>query len=225
MATGADLLAAMGDLNDEISTASGGADHTRALRALNRAQDLLELQIQNVPNVYGSYTTVSTAASTEVTALPTGYTRIDRLQFIDPATSLPSYSLRPVREVGDALLDDSSAGPWVVSSASVTGKPHSYTMYGGNFHWSPVPDATHTIRVYGFSPASDITNVGTFTYGDQFIWPMAAVAVRMFKQRLDDPQEEILMFAAETFGAVLKQLARRDNDGPTFPRYFYSYSV
>ena len=45
MAAGSDLLASMSDVNDEIETASGEADHTRALRAINRAQDMLELEL------------------------------------------------------------------------------------------------------------------------------------------------------------------------------------
>lgn len=225
MATGADLLNAMSDLNDELEPTSGGADHTRALRALNRSQDWLETELAQIRNAYGSYTTVTTAADTETVALPTGYIRIDRLQYIDPDTSRPTYTLHEFDSVGDISVQRDYLSPLFASSSEISGKPFYYSIFGNNFHFDPIPDGTHTIRVYGFAAADDITNASTFAYGDQFIWPIASVAVRMFRQRLEDSQVEIAQFAAECFRPALDQLAKRSNDGALYPRYEFAYTV
>src|SRR3990170_3160975 len=91
MATGQSLLDRMELLDQELQLQSGENDVTRGLLALNVAQDYLETLLAVIPQVSGdNTTTVVTAASTETTAFPTGYLRIDRMQWIDPATSRPS---------------------------------------------------------------------------------------------------------------------------------------
>lgn len=213
MAIGTDLVLAMKDLDNDIDVT---ADKDQALRAINSAQDAMELIIAKVPDILGEFASVTTTASTETTATPTGFIRFDRLHYIDPNTSRPVWpALEPMRHPGDALSGGArfGGGFWGGGSINATGRPRGYGIYGDTFEWAPLPDATHTVRVYGFKVATDLLAAGTFLYGDQYITPVAAIAVRFFKQQVDDPQEEIIQFAADMLGPVLDQLRNRWKDG------------
>jgi hypothetical protein len=209
MAIGTDLIQGLNDLDDEISASD---DQARALRVLNRAQDTIELVLSLHPHILGTYGTITTTASTETTAEPTGLLRLDRMRFIDPGTSRPTYKLEPVFQAGDISTDH--VWPYSNSAAS-TGKPTEYAWAYGVIWWGPkVPDDTHTIRWYGLASADDITATGTFAYPDFLISPLTKLGARYFKQRVDDPQEEIVAFAQQEMASVIESLKRRWRDGP-----------
>src|SRR3990167_1074628 len=134
-------------LNQELQLQSAEADVTRGLLALNVAQDTYEAQAALRANIYGSTTpvgTVTTAASTETTAFPSGVLRLDRLQFIDPSTSRPAWDLQPIRRVGAHAWN--RYWPINIVSTTSTGRPRAYWTNRINIYWDPLPDATHTVR-------------------------------------------------------------------------------
>lgn len=214
MATGQSLLDRMELLNQELQLQSGEADVTRGLVALNVAQDCFEARAAARPTIYGSTTpvgTVTTAASTETTAFPSGVLRLDRLQFIDASTSRPAWDLVPLRRVGSHAWN--RYWPINVVSTTSTGKPRAYWTNRINIYWDPLPDATHTVRYYGFTPAADITAGGTFAYEDIVMLPLAAFAVRLWKTGLDDQESSAARLAEEYFDPVLDQLGNFNRDG------------
>lgn len=223
MAIGTDLVDGMHYLDNDIDQI---ADQDQAVWALNRAQDVIELAIASISEILGTFTNVTTAADVETTATPTRFKRYDRMQFIDPTNSRPSYNLQPGRNVGDVLnATNFASGYWGGGGSGSSGQPRAYAIYGSTIHWAPLPDATHTVRVYGFQALADITASGTFGYGDEFIAAICAVAVRSFKQQVDDPQEDINSFAAGQLGPILDQLAKRWKDGPGQARDMYIHTV
>lgn len=212
MATGQSLLDRMELLNQELQLQSGESDVTRGLVALNVAQDYFEARAGLRPNIFGSaVSTVTTSGSTETTAFPSGVIRIDRLQYIDPATSRPAWDIRPLRRVGSHAWN--AYWPHNLVSSSTTGKPRAYWTNGTNIYWDPLPDATHTVRYYGFAVASDITAGGTFAYPDVVMLPIASFAVRLWKGGLDDSETTSARLAEECFEPVLDLLANFNRDG------------
>ena len=102
MATGQSVLDLMEIMDRGLQLQSGETGVTLGLRAANAAQDYFESILALEPNVLGSQVgTITTAASTESTTFPTGVLRIDRLQYIDPTTSRPSWDLDRVGYPGD----------------------------------------------------------------------------------------------------------------------------
>jgi hypothetical protein len=99
MATGQDLLDRMELLDPELQLQSGETDVNRGLLALNVAQDHFESVVAIHPDLMGgAYGTVATAASTEITAFPTGLLRLDDLWMID--SGLPSYQMEDSQKEG-----------------------------------------------------------------------------------------------------------------------------
>src|SRR3990167_4602633 len=136
-------------INQELQLQSGEVDVTKGLLALNVAQDYFESQAALRPDMFGSgSSTVTTSANTETTAFPSGVLRIDRLQFLDPSTSRPSWDLKPIRRTGGHAAN--SFWPQAVTSTTSTSRPRAYWTNGTNIYWDPLPDATHTVRYYGF---------------------------------------------------------------------------
>lgn len=221
MATGQDLLDHMEDIYPELQLQSGEGDVAKGLRALNRAQDLFELFAAQRGEVLGDQTgTVTTTANTETTTFPSGVLRIDGLDFIDPSNSLPSYTLVPIKFRGGHRHN--YRWPWRVWNVTgSTGRPSGYWTNGRNIYWNPLPDATHTVRWYGFQAASDITAGGTFAYPDAGILPFATVAARILRVGTDDPVDAYMQLAEESFNALLDTLERFKRDGP--PEYTYRY--
>ena len=215
MATGQSLLDRMELLNQELQLQSGEADVTRGLLALNVAQDCFESRASTRQNIYGSTTpvgTVTTTVDTETTAFPTGVLRIDRMQFIDPATSRPAWDLSPIRRVGAHAWN--RYWPINIISTSSTGRPRAYWTNRINIYWDPLPSGTHTVRYYGFTPATAITAAGTFAYEDSVMLPLASFAVRLMRLGIDDPTNEHSGLAETYFDAVLDSLASFNRDGP-----------
>ena len=226
MATGQSLLDRMELLNQELQLQSAEADVTRGLLALNVAQDTYEAQAALRANIYGSTTpvgTVTTAASTETTAFPSGVLRLDRLQFIDPSTSRPAWDLQPIRRVGAHAWN--RYWPINIVSTTSTGRPRGYWTNRVNIYWDPLPDATHTVRYYGFTPAADITAGGTFAYEDVCLLPFASYAVALMRMGVDDDPAAHMRLASSVFDPVLDLLSGFQKDGAVGLEYDYSHDT
>ncbi len=218
MATGQTLLDTMEVMDRGLQLQSGETGVTLGLRALNAAQDHFESMMALQPNMMGSSVgTVTTSADTEATAYPTGLTRLDRLQFIDPDTSRPAWDLDRIGPVGDHY---SSSGS-VYTQSETTGRPARYWTNGSNIYWDPLPNGTHTVRYYGMKAASDITAGGTFAYPDIVLLPIAQFSVRMLRVGKDDEAAPIVDLGMQVFGPVIQTMSRFNRDRA--PGYDYRY--
>lgn len=220
--TGQDLLDAMEVLNQELQLQTSEADQSRGLTALNMAQDYFESLAAQEGEILGDTTAdITTTANTETTTFPTGFLRIDRIQFIDPATSRPSYDLDNLSEVGSHV----GSRAWPGVSSTLTGRPEAYYTNGRNIYWSPLPSATHTLRVYGFKIADAITSGGTFSYADELRLPFAAFAVRLMRIGVGDDVQDVAAIAKETFGSALGSMTAVNRDGATGLVYTRNHST
>jgi hypothetical protein len=220
--TGQSLLNIMELLNQELQLQSGEADATRGLLALNVSQDYFESLAAQRKGVLGGQTgSLNTAASTETTAFPSGVLRIDSIWALD-SSSRPEYRLKNPKDSGGHR---SNIG-WPLSLyTSVTpGKPVAYYTNGTNVYWNALPDATYSMRWYGFQVAADITAGGTFAYADIVALPIASFAVKLMKSGLDDSVTDIAQIAFETFKATLDALGNFNRDGASGLEYTQSHT-
>lgn len=220
--TGQTLLDTMELLDPELQLQVGEVDVTKGLLALNIAQDHLESLLAEIPNVLGSTVgTVNTVSNTETVAFPSTLLRLDGLQFLDPSTSKPLYNLQPLYNTGG------HAAPtyWPVDSSVTTGRPRAYWTNGTNIYFTPYPDAVYTLRWYGFAPAADITASGTFAYKDIARLPIATFATKVISLGLDDPQEDLMELAKETFNPVLKVYERFRREAGRGYQYKYVHNT
>ena len=221
MATGQSMLNTMEVLDRGLQLQSGETGVTLGLRALNASQDHFESLMALQPNALASSAaTVTTAASTETTAFPTGVIRIDRLQFIDPATGRPAWGLERVGPGGD-LFGLETTFPSIAFDSTSSGRPRRYYTNGTLIYWDPLPDATHTVRYYGLKVADDITAAGTFAYPDMAALAVAQFAVKMLRTGKDDDVSSITEVGMQVFGPVIQSMARFNRDRP--PGYDYRY--
>lgn len=209
--TGQELLNRMELVNQELQLQSGETDVTRGLLALNVAQDYFEQLAAARKGCLGGQTAnVTTTGSTETTAFPTGFLRIDRLQLLDASTLRPKFELRPIKRTGG----HATSGVWPYNFISGgSGSPFGYWTNGTSIYWQPLPSGTETIRVYGFKRASDVTASGTFSYDDGVSFPLAAFATRLMKIGVDDPAQDVSGLAQETFKSILDTLENFNRDG------------
>ena len=222
MATGQSMLDTMEVLDRGLQLQSGETGVTLALRALNASQDHFESMMALQPNVLGSSIgTITTSASTESTAFPTGLVRLDRLQFIDPDTSRPAWDLDRVGPVGDHYTS-AAVYPTIQFNATTSGRPVRYWTNGSHIYWDPLPEGTHTVRYYGMKSASDITASGTFAYPDIVMLPIVTFAVKMLRTGKDDEVEPITEVGMQVFGPVIQSMSRFNRDRP--PGYDYRYT-
>jgi hypothetical protein len=221
MATGQSILDLMEIMDRGLQLQSGETGVTVGLRAVNASQDFFESLLAVQPNIMGSgIGTVTTAASTESTTFPTGLLRIDRLQFIDPTTSRPAWDLERVGPIGDyyqSRLGNSA----LAYNSSTTGRPLRYWTNGAQIYWDPLPDATHTIRYYGFTSKADITAAGTFVYPDIVLMPLATYATKLLRIGKDDDLAGVMGAMTEVFHTAIAALSRFNRDRP--PGYDYRY--
>jgi len=207
--TAATLLDRMELFADDLETGTGEPDETRALAALNVAQDYWEALAASLPGVLGNRGTVTTSASTETSVVPTGLLRIDSLWFLDPGTSRPTYKLKRIVESGG----HAPSLPWPLQTvlASGSGAPRGYFTDLRDFYWLPLPDATHTIRWYGFQAAADLASrTSTFLYPDIVSVPLAQFATRVLRTGRDDPVADLDALAATLFLPVVRTLRKGD---------------
>lgn len=221
MATGQSLMDLMEVMDRGLQLQSGETGVTLGLRALNAAQDYFESLLALEPNVMNSTVgTVTTAADTETTTFPTGLLRIDRLQYIDPATSRPAWDLDRVGYTGD-YFTSGLMSPTLQYNITTTGKPVRYWTNGTNIYWDPLPDATHTVRYYGFKAATDITAGGTFAYPDIALMPVATYATNLLRIGKDDDPQGTMATGAQVFTSTIAALSRFNRDRT--PGYDYRY--
>lgn len=211
MATGQSLLDRMEVLNQELQLQSGEQDVTRGLVALNIAQDYYESLAAVRKGIHGSAAgTVVTAAATETTAFPAGVLRIDGFQLLD-SNSRPKRRLVRLQRTGGHA--ESSFWPLNLIETAADGEPRGYWTNGSLIYWSPLPDAVHTVRYYGFAAAADITAGGTFAYPDICMLPFSTFAVRLLKSGLDDPIEDYKFLAESVYKSTLDALEMFNRDG------------
>lgn len=211
MATGQSLLNIMEVVNQESQLQPGEVDVVRGLIALNIGQDYFEsLASVRFGNAKG---TVTTALNTEATAFPTGLLRLDRLQTISPTTNRPDGELRRARRTGGHAMISGMMWPLNLTVTPGTGKPVEYWTDTTFIYWAPVPDATYTVRWYGFQAQADITASGTFLYPDLLMFPLASFAARLLKTGLDDPANDLATLATESFKAALDSMQMSVRDG------------
>lgn len=209
--TGQDLLNRMELVNQELQLQAGETDVTRGLLALNVAQDYFEQLAAARKGILGGQTAnITTTGSTETTAFPTGFLRIDRLQLLDSVTSRPKAELDRLKRTGGHVT--SGRVPYNFTSGG-SGAPSGYWTNGTNIYWQPLPSGTETIRVYGFKRASDITASGTFAYDDGVAFPLASFATRICKIGVDDPANDVAGLAQECFKSILDTLENFNRDG------------
>lgn len=213
--TGQDLLDRMELFNQELQLQSGEANVTRALVALNVAQDYFESLAALRKVMPGSVTspvgTVSTSTNTESTAFPAGLLRIDRLQLLDAATNRPKRELEPYRRTGGHAYR--AFWPYNILSSSSTGEPRAYWTNGNAIFWDPLPSGAYNVRYYGFVAQPDISASGTFAYPDIVAFPLAAFAVRLYQTGLGDNVQDAGQLAQEAYKSVLDTLENYQRDG------------
>jgi hypothetical protein len=198
-------------VNQELQLQAGEANVTRGLVALNAAQDYFESLAAVRKGLLGDSTgTVTTSASTETTTFPSTALRIDRLQVLD-SNSRPVTELARLKRTGGHAA--TSSWPLSLFSTTGTGKPKAYWTNGTSIYWNPLPDATYTVRWYGFASQSDITASGTFAYKDIVALPLASFAVQLMKTGVDDDAKDVGSLAAATFNPVLDALSAFNRDG------------
>jgi hypothetical protein len=209
-------------LDPELQLQAGETGVVKGLIALNVAQDHLESLLAQIPGVMGSGVgSIATVASTETVAFPSTLLRLDKIQFLDPITSRPTYDLTPLYNVGG----HANSNYWPSPDTASTGRPQSYWTDGTNIYFSPVPNDVYNLRWYGFASASNITASGTFAYKDIARLPVATFAVKLIALGLDDPQGDLMEFAKETFAPVLKAYERfRREQGKGF-QYRYTHDT
>lgn len=219
--TAADVLTKMQVLDNELDVSSGGADETRALAALDMAQDAFEAVVASVPEILGTIDTVTASANTESTAWPTTLMRIDALWMVNTSASpnRPSYKLDEIEDVGG---NSNQAPYWPITPywSATPGAPWGYWTNRAHIYWAPLPDVAYTIRCYGFYSKTNLTTRAiTYGFPDQVSMPMAAFAVRLMGIGVDDLTEEIKALALETYGPVIKMLQQPSRQQPQ-ARYY-----
>lgn len=207
------LLSKMLVLDNELDIDANGADESRAISALDMAQDAFEGVIANVPGLLGTVSDVliATVANQEYTAWPTTLLRLDNLFLLD-ANGKQRWKVNIIQDVGGQA--PSLTWPFSTSSSS-PGAPREAFTNRANFYWGPIPDAIYSMRAFGLFSKADITARGeTFAYPDLVSLPMAAYAVRLMEMGIDDPSDELKGLAEETFNPAIKALSRPVRQGP-----------
>lgn len=210
----ADLLQRMELLDNELETGSGEANEATAIVALDTAQDFFETLAACYPNVLGTTGTVTTTASTETTAYPTGVLRLDSIWYLDATTSRPTRLLDRIYETGG----HAPSLPWPLRASlqPASGIPDCYWTDEEYLYWRPLPDATHTLRWYGFKAATNLAaRTETFGYKDYLALPFAAFACRILAIGVADNEEELKALATELFTPALRKLRRFSRERPS----------
>ena len=226
----ASILTKMQVLDNELDVSSGGADETRAISALDMAQDAFEAFIANHPGLLGTKTdTTTTTASTEATAWPSTLMRLDNMYLMNTSSTpnLPQWEIEIIQDVGGHIP---AGGAWPFGLYSTTpmgkGAPRKAFTDRANFYWQPLPDATYTVRLYGLFSKDEITSrSATFAYPDVVAVPMAAYAVRMMEMGIDDPSDELAALAEELYAPVINLLRQPTRQRAQARQYQYFHTT
>lgn len=221
--TGQSLLDLMEIVNPELQLQPAESDVAKGLLALNAAQDMFESMLAAEAGMFGGSTsTVVTTANQEHTTFPAGLLRLDRLQFLDPTTSKPSWDLINIKRVGGHTR---GLWFWNLVSGNQAGSPRAYYTDGTRIWWRPTPDGASTIRYYGFLAASDITAGGTFAYPDASALPLATIAAAIIMTGLGDSPDPLHDLATKLLVPVIDRLRRYNQDGAQPYRYDYRHDT
>ncbi len=222
--TGADLLTRMQVIDNELEIAANGDDEVRALAALDIAQDYFEDVAASMPRIGQTDGTVVTAQGVEYTAWPSELLRVDSVWFVDPNTSRPSYPLDLISDVGGH--QPGGAFPFNLLSSSSPGRPDAYAYDSAKFYWRPLPDAVHTLRVYGLRSRTALTSRAiTFGWPDSVSLPLAAFAVKLLEMGIDDPSEELDALAEKAFVPILRRMRKSVRQSPMSRHYSRTHST
>lgn len=222
MATGQSVLDRMEILHPELQLQSGEDGVTKGLIAANMAQDYFESLLALHPHVFGDTSgTVTTTANTETTTHPAGVIRLDALWRLD-ANSRQIYKLSPIFMPGDHA--PSETWPQSIADTS-TGETTGYFSNGRLLYWSPMPDATYTIRWYGLQQQTDITASGSFLWPDICLTPFATFAVKAIRIGLDDSAEQLTALAGEVFEPVIRTLTNFRREGAEALPYAFMHTT
>lgn len=218
------ILAKMQVLDNELDIAVGGADETRAIAALDMAQDVFESIVANHPDTLGKISTITTTANTETTAWPTNLLRLDNLYMMNTQVTpnQPQWEIEIIQDVGGQAM--AAPYPWLSGivgfASSGSGAPTKAYTNRQYLFWAPIPDQAYTLRAYGFSSETDITTRSqTFAYPDLVSVPMAAYATRLMEMGIDDPSQELKDLADEIYGPVLNMLRQPTRQRPQSRAY------
>lgn len=223
--TGQTLLNLMEGLSPELQLQSGEGDVTKGLLFLNAAQDIFESLAAQHPQVLGGQVgNITTTQNQEYVTYPTGLLRLDGLDMLDSVSLLPTFAMEPRRARGGHRFG--SPFWWTyVSTNTATAVPAIYWTNGTRIYFDPVPDATYTLRYYGFVAAADITALGTFAYQDIVALPLASLATKIIRMGLDDPTQDITAVAKDTLNATLDTLSGFNRDGAHELIYRYKHDT
>lgn len=216
----ATILTKMQVVDNELDISSGGADETRAISALDMAQDAFESIVANHPDTLGKISTISTTADQEYTTWPSTLLRLDSLFKMNTGVTpnRPQWKIEIIQDVGGQVQ---SGWPYSDGYAPTdTGAPHRAYTNRQYFFWDVVPDAIYTLRAYGFSSETDLTiRTQTFAYPDYVSTPMAVFATRLMEMGIDDPSAELKDLADELYGPVLNSLRQPTRQRPQARQY------
>lgn len=220
----ASILTKMQVLDNELDISSGGADETRAISALDMAQDAFEAILANQPDTLGTISTISTTANQEYTTWPTSLLRLDSLFMMNTSVTpnVPQWQITIIQDVGGQAV--SMPFPWLSGIVGYTpqgfGAPTMAYTNRQYFFWAPIPDQVYTLRAYGLSEQTDITTrAQTFAYPNVVANPMAAVAVRLMEMGIDDPSEELKALSDEWYAPVIGMLRTPTRQRPQSRQY------
>lgn len=201
----ADVLGRMELLDNELETGAGEDDETRAILALDCAQDYFESIAASYPRILQQHSTLTTTALAETTTFPTDLLRLDDLWLLDSNGEMISQ-LNQIFEVGGHVR----TGPWPFRAmSSAPGAPSEYYANEGTIYWSPKPDAVHTLRYFGLIAKTSLTTrAQTFQYRDQYALPFATFAVRVLSLGIGDDTDGLDALAEELFTPALRQSRR-----------------
>lgn len=217
--TVADIFSLMELLDGELETESGGVDEADALTAAIQAQHFFENFCATQPRVLQSTVNVTTTADTETTTWTSTILRLDGIWYLD-ANSNPIHKLERIEEVGGHV----PALPWPVQVFSFsTGTPVAYYGNMANFYWLPKPNATHTIRIYGFIEQSRFTSrSSSVSYPYRTHLPMAQFATRLLSMGVSDSTEDLQSLAVQVYTPLMRQLRKFDRVQP-HGRYYTEF--
>jgi hypothetical protein len=217
MSVGTNLLQVMDDLDDQFSA----TDHASiGYRLLNNALSLIDSAIAKRSKVEQTDATISTAKDTEKTARPATLRRIDKVVMED-TNGRPWYEMEAEHGfTGLRNMNHSRALEWVVSSVTGTGRPYKYYVDSSDFYWGPYdPNAVYTVRILGYYTTTAITASGTFGLSDDYLVPIALMALVLFRTGVEDPTEEHTILMLSHLTPLLDSLEHFWQHGGRRPNY------
>lgn len=202
---------------NQLNLASGEADVTNGLVAVNLAQDWWEMEAALVEGCCQSIDTFTTTANQESTAWPAALRRIDELWRLD-SDGNQVVQLDPVQIAGG----HTPSHGWPLNVLSLAGSTHTgapleYYAKGEllPIFWMPKPDDVYTIRGYGLWAADDYTAAAnTFGYPDTVALAIAPFAAKVMQIGLDRELSAVEAEARQAFARAIRLMMNQTRTGP-----------